>query len=65
VGGALAIDAHGTFVPAAGSLATGHTGGSLSNLVLRFTAIVWDPAAGAYVSKSFDRSHPDAPAFLM
>lgn len=46
LGGALAVDAHGTAVPARGERRrTGHTYGSLSNLVLSLTAVVWDARA--------------------
>lgn len=56
LGGTLAIDAHGTSVPADGESARpGHTYGSLSNLVLSLTAVVWDSAQGAYVVKTFRR----------
>jgi FAD/FMN-containing dehydrogenase len=65
VGGALAVDAHGTAVPADGEVrAPGTTYGSLSNLVLRLTAVVWDPDAGAYVARSFARTDPDCAALL-
>ncbi|MEV4039904.1 cholesterol oxidase substrate-binding domain-containing protein [Streptomyces umbrinus] len=56
LGGTLAIDAHGTSVPANGESARpGHTYGSLSNLVLSLTAVVWDSAQNAYVVKTFHR----------
>ncbi|MEO3752525.1 cholesterol oxidase substrate-binding domain-containing protein [Streptomyces sp. B6B3] len=56
LGGALAIDAHGTAVPVVGEPARpGHGYGSLSNLVLSLTAVVWDPARGAYVLTTLDR----------
>jgi FAD/FMN-containing dehydrogenase len=65
VGGALAVDAHGTAVPADGEVRPpGTTYGSLSNLVLRLTAVVWDPGAGAYVTRSFERTDPDCAALL-
>ncbi|MFE2428740.1 cholesterol oxidase substrate-binding domain-containing protein [Streptomyces sp. NPDC059373] len=65
VGGALAIDAHGTAVPAQGeSRLPGHTYGSLSNLVLSLTAVVWDSAGGAYVLRTFERDDPDCAALL-
>ena len=65
VGGVLAIDAHGTAVPAEGEVrAPGTTYGSLSNLVLRLTAVVWDPGAGAYAARSFERSDPQCAALL-
>lgn len=56
LGGALAIDAHGASVPADGETARpGHTYGSLSNLVLSLTAVVWDAGLGAYVLRTFRR----------
>ncbi|MBE1490275.1 cholesterol oxidase substrate-binding domain-containing protein [Plantactinospora soyae] len=65
VGGVLAINGHGTSVPADGETRTpGHTYGSLSNLILSLTAVVWDAAAGGYVLRTFDRSDPDCKALL-
>lgn len=56
LGGTLAIDAHGTSVPADGEPARpGHTYGSLSNLVLSLTAVVWDPDHATYVVRTFHR----------
>jgi FAD/FMN-containing dehydrogenase len=60
LGGALAIDAHGTAVPAHGeSRPPGHGYGSLSNLILSLTAIVWDPASTRYAQRTFDRCDPE------
>ncbi|MFD3589916.1 cholesterol oxidase substrate-binding domain-containing protein [Streptomyces sp. NPDC058683] len=65
LGGALAIDAHGTAVPADGEEPLpGHTYGSLSNLVLSLTAVVWDGDAGAYVLRTFRRAEADCAALL-
>ncbi|WP_079051785.1 cholesterol oxidase substrate-binding domain-containing protein [Streptomyces regalis] len=65
LGGALAIDAHGTAVPARGEQRLpGHTYGSLSNLVLSLTAVVWDAAGGAYVLRTYDRAEADCAALL-
>lgn len=65
LGGALAIDAHGTAVPARGEdRLPGHTYGSLSNLVLSLTAVVWDEASGAYALRTYDRDEPDCAALL-
>jgi FAD/FMN-containing dehydrogenase len=65
LGGALAVDAHGTAVPARGEQRLpGHTYGSLSNLVLSLTAVVWDAAAGAYVLRTFTRDEEDCAALL-
>lgn len=66
VGGVLAIGGHGTAVPAAGeSRQAGHGYGSLSNQVVRLTAVVRDEAAGRYVLRSFDRAEADSAAFLV
>ncbi|MFG3546196.1 cholesterol oxidase substrate-binding domain-containing protein [Streptomyces sp. NPDC047725] len=60
VGGTLAIDAHGTSVPAAGETPRpGHTYGSLSNLVLSLTAVVWDTGRAEYVVRTFHRGADD------
>lgn len=65
LGGALAIDAHGTAVPAEGEeRAPGQTYGSLSNRVLAVTAVVWDEGGGAYVLRTFERDEADAAALL-
>ncbi|MFI6010293.1 cholesterol oxidase substrate-binding domain-containing protein [Streptomyces sp. NPDC051243] len=65
LGGALAVDAHGTAVPARGERRLpGHTYGSLSNLVLSLTAVVWDEARGAYVLRTYDRDEADCAALL-
>ncbi len=59
IGGVLAIDGHGTAIAATGeSLIPGHTYGSVSNLILWLTAVVWDPAQGQYVLRTFERSDP-------
>ncbi|MEV5847116.1 cholesterol oxidase substrate-binding domain-containing protein [Streptomyces sp. NPDC051985] len=65
LGGALAVDAHGTAVPADGEEPLpGHTYGSLSNLVVSLTAVVWDEDAGAYVLRTFGRDEADCAALL-
>ncbi|MFE9017743.1 cholesterol oxidase substrate-binding domain-containing protein [Streptomyces sp. NPDC007808] len=65
LGGALAVDAHGTAVPARGEQRLpGHTYGSLSNLVLSLTAVVWDETSGAYVLRTYDRDTADCAALL-
>lgn len=58
LGGALAVAR-----PAWGRR-TGHTYGSLSNLVLSLTAVVWDARAGAYVLRTFRRDEADCAALL-
>ncbi|MFK3979480.1 cholesterol oxidase substrate-binding domain-containing protein [Micromonospora sp. NPDC050397] len=65
VGGVLAVNGHGTSVPADGETRTpGHTYGSLSNLILSLTAVVWDASAGGYVLRTFDRADPACVALL-
>lgn len=65
LGGALAIDAHGTAIPAKGEeRSAGHTFGSLSNLVLSLTAVVWDEASGTYALRTFTRDEADCAALL-
>ncbi|WP_031523707.1 cholesterol oxidase substrate-binding domain-containing protein [Streptomyces sp. NRRL F-5123] len=65
VGGALAVGAHGTAVPAAGETPSpGHGYGSLSNLVTELTAVVWDGGAGRYVLRTVGRAEPDCDALL-
>jgi FAD/FMN-containing dehydrogenase len=64
LGGALAIDAHGSAIPATGETKlTGQTYGSLSNLILSITAVVWN--GSAYVLQTFQRDDPDIRAFLV
>ncbi len=59
IGGALAIDGHGTAIPAVGeSMIPGHTYGSVSNLILSLTAVVWNASKGQYVLQTFDRADP-------
>jgi FAD/FMN-containing dehydrogenase len=66
LGGALAINAHGTAIPADGETPlSGQTYGSLSNLILELTAVVWDSGTSAYVLQTFQRSDPDIRAFLV
>jgi FAD/FMN-containing dehydrogenase len=65
VGGALAINAHGSAIPATGeTMLSGQTYGSLSNLILSLTAVVWNASSGQYVLTTFQRSNPDIRAFL-
>jgi FAD/FMN-containing dehydrogenase len=65
LGGALAIDAHGSAVPAQGEQRLpGHTYGSLSNLVLSLTAVVWYENSGAYVLRTYHRDEADCAALL-
>ncbi|MEC7118464.1 MAG: cholesterol oxidase substrate-binding domain-containing protein [Pseudomonadota bacterium] len=66
LGGVLAIDGHGTAVPAKGeSRSLGHTYGSFSNLILSMTAVVFDADQNQYVLKTFQRDHHDMQALLV
>jgi FAD/FMN-containing dehydrogenase len=59
VGGAMAMNTHGTAIPATGeTLARGHSFGSLSNLILSLTAVVWSPQQSQYVLRTFARTNP-------
>ncbi len=64
VAGALAINAHGSAIPATGETRLpGQTYGSLSNLILKLTAVVWSGTQNGYVLKTFQRDDPDIRAF--
>jgi FAD/FMN-containing dehydrogenase len=66
VGGGLAIGMHGASLPAAGEQrGFGQTYGSLSNVVVSLTAVVWSRTLRRYVLRTFDRSHANAKAFLV
>ncbi|KOX20475.1 FAD-linked oxidase [Saccharothrix sp. NRRL B-16348] len=63
VGGVLAINGHGTSVPAVGETRPpGHTYGSLSNMIISLTAVVWD--GGEYRLRTFRRDEPECAALL-
>src|SRR4029078_1964935 len=65
LGGVLAINGHGSAVPANGETrVTGSSYGSLSNLVTSVTAVVWDSATNAYALKTFPRSSTQCQALL-
>jgi FAD/FMN-containing dehydrogenase len=65
VGGVLAINAHGSAIPASGeSRPNGMSYGSLSNAILSLTAVVWDAGQGAYVLKTFQRGDAAIKPFL-
>jgi len=67
VGGVLAIDAHGTAVPATPNDDFRASYGSMSNQILEFHAVVTDPDSanpGRYGLRKFSRSESDAKAFL-
>jgi hypothetical protein len=42
----------------------GGTFGSVSNLVVSLTAVVWDAAQGAYTLRTFERADPQCAALL-
>jgi FAD/FMN-containing dehydrogenase len=66
LGGVLAINGHGASLPGTGeSRLAGQSYGSLSNLIVSLTAVVWDAQAGQYALKTFQRSDPDIRAFLV
>lgn len=66
IGGVLAIGGHGTSVPALGEEEPpGFSYGTLSNLVISLTAVVWDKTNNSYVLKTFERSEADTRAFLV
>ncbi|CAB3766563.1 cholesterol oxidase substrate-binding domain-containing protein [Paraburkholderia solisilvae] len=66
LGGALAIGAHGTGLAAARETPLpGHTYGSLSNLILSLTAVVFDSGRQQYGLRTFTRSDPESGAFLV
>jgi FAD/FMN-containing dehydrogenase len=66
LGGALAIGAHGTAIPAARETPlAGHTYGSLSNLVLSLTAVVFDAGKQQYVLRTFTRGDAEIGALLV
>ena len=66
LGGVLAIDGHGTSVPAVGETpVAGHTYGTVSNLLRAVTAVTWDPVAQAYALRTFQRSDPEMAALCV
>ncbi len=66
LGGALAIGAHGTGLPGPGEQPPAGSGfGTLSNLVLSLTAVVWDAGSARYMLRTFQRGDPDIGAFLV
>lgn len=65
LGGALAIDAHGTAIPKTGETqVSGTTYGSLSNLIRSLTAVVWNSANNQYELRTFQRTDPGCTALL-
>ena len=66
LGGVLAIDGHGTSVPAVGeTLLPGHTYGTVSNLLRAVTAVVWDATTETYALRTFQRSDPEMAALCV
>lgn len=56
IAGALAMNAHGAAIPKRDeTMEAGHSWGTLSNLVLELTAVIWDNSQQQYVLKSFQR----------
>lgn len=65
VGGVLAVNGHGTNLPAAGEQRpAGGTYGTLSNAVVELTAVVWDQAAGGYRLRTFQRTESEIAPLL-
>lgn len=65
IGGALAIGAHGSAVPARGETPrAGWSFGSLSKAVVSVEAVIWDASAGRYVVATIPRSDPRSAALL-
>lgn len=66
IGGVLAIDGHGTGVPALNEHPQhGQTYGSLSNLITSITAIIFNPQTETYIAKVFKRDDHDIAALLV
>lgn len=66
VGGVLAIDGHGTGIPAEGETReVGQTYGTMSNRVLSLKCVAWNHKNDRYELMTFDRSHPDTAAMLV
>ena len=66
VAGGLAIGVHGATVGGRNEQPKpGQTFGSLANLVVSLTAVVWSRRRGRYVLRTFDRSELDTKALLV
>jgi FAD/FMN-containing dehydrogenase len=66
LGGVLAIGGHGTAIRATGETAlSGKTYGSVSNLVLSLTAVVWNSSTGQYQLRTFSRNDPGIKPLLV
>ena len=65
IGGVLAIDGHGTAIPAHGERRVrGETFGSVSNLILSLKAVVWSERRRRYVLRTFERDDPACASLL-
>lgn len=66
LGGVLAINGHGTAIPAVGETKQyAQSYGSISNLIISMTALVYDAQSGQYKAKTFLRNNPEISAFLV
>ena len=66
VGGVISGGGHGTGVPANNETpAPGFTFGSVSNLVLSLTAVVFDNATSSYALKTFERNDAESNAMIV
>lgn len=65
IGGVLAIDGHGTAIPAHGERRVrGETFGSVSNLILSLNAVVWSERRRRFVLRTFERDDPACASLL-
>ncbi len=65
IGGVLAIDGHGTAIPAHGERRVrGETFGSVSNLILSLKAVVWSERRRRFVLRTFERDDPACASLL-
>ena len=65
LGGVLATGGRGTGVPAVHETPLpGHGYGSVGNLVVSLTAVVWDAASSAYLLRTFQRTDPQIQALI-
>ncbi len=67
LGGVLAINGHGAAIAPIdkNNTISGQSYGSLSNLILSLTAIIWDYDTNQYILKTIKRSDPQCKAFLV
>jgi FAD/FMN-containing dehydrogenase len=65
IGGVLAIDGHGTAIPAHRERRVrGETFGSVSNLILSLKAVVWSRRRRRFVLRTFERDDPACASLL-